>query len=163
MALAAAVLFGGCPHPRAAPPAGTAGTPAWTFPTAGDPTAVAIAGDAAFVTTGRSLQRLDGGVAGWRAELGAEAGAMAVAGEVVAVALAGSGPLDGLPLGFRGEPGAAIAGHAASDGARRRMQVSGPAVKRQLSMFAPPDSRSSAAGAGSPARASARLNPACRG
>lgn len=58
----------------------------------------------------------------WSAAAGPTAGALAIDGDAVAVAIGGSGDvLPGLAGGMRGEPGAAIAGFGAEDGAARWM------------------------------------------
>ncbi|MBK7072584.1 MAG: hypothetical protein IPH44_09790 [Myxococcales bacterium] len=118
MALAAVVLFGGCPRGGAQAPRGD-GAAAWLASGEAPLGGVAIAGDAAVASRGRSLVRTDAGAPTWTQPLPADGGAVAIAGDVVAVAVSGSGAVDGLPLGLRGEPGAAVIGVAAADGKRR--------------------------------------------
>jgi hypothetical protein len=114
MALAAVVLFGGCPRGGAQAPRGD-GAAAWLASGEAPLGGVAIAGDAAVASRGRSLVRTDAGAPTWTQPLPADGGAVAIAGDVVAVAVSGSGAVDGLPLGLRGEPGAAVIGVAAAE------------------------------------------------
>lgn len=120
MALAAVVLFGGCPRGGARTPGGGgAGAAAWIAAGAAPIGGIALAGDAAFASRGRALVRTDAGAPTWSQPLPADGGAVAVAGALVAVAVSGTGPIDGLPLGLRGEPGAAVLGVGAVDGQRQ--------------------------------------------
>ena len=80
---------------------------------------MAASDDVLIVAAGTTVARFDAGAAGWRRELGANGGAVALAGDVVAVAVSGRGAFEGLPFGLRGEPGAAIVGLEAASGATR--------------------------------------------
>lgn len=117
-ALAAVVLFGGCPRGGAQTPRGD-GAATWLASGEAPLGGIAVAGDVAVASRGRALVRTAAGAPTWTQPLPADGGAVAIAGDVVAVAVSGAGPVDGLPLGLRGEPGAAVIGVAAADGERR--------------------------------------------
>ncbi|MBK9029915.1 MAG: hypothetical protein IPL61_01000 [Myxococcales bacterium] len=117
-ALAAVLLFGACPRPAPTRPAAVAQV-AWGVDGRAALAGVAIVGDVGYLAGGRTLARVDGGAPTWSIDLPADGGAVAATDALVAVAVAGTGPLDGLPLGLRGEPGAAIIARAARDGAAR--------------------------------------------
>ena len=116
-AVVAVVLFG-C---RGAAPVAPRdlGAAGWQVDAQVDASGVAVAGDATYATTGPAVVRLDGGRETWRVAIPAAGGAVAASGDLVAAAIHGTGAIDGLALGLRGDPGAAIVGLAASDGARR--------------------------------------------
>lgn len=122
--LAAVAIFGaasvalGCPS-RGAPRRPTlvaSQTAALPHP------AVALAptaDDTLIAAGGRTVTAHRGGAVRWTRDVPADAGPVAATGDLVAVALAGVGPLEGLPHGLRGEPGAALLGLGLADGARR--------------------------------------------